>query len=124
MVDMQSVMESIAKHRKVVAEIGKTNKVVIFDALAAEGITRVGVSFDGEGDSGQIEAIAAYKGEESVPLPAGTLCLQSADWSGKEIRSVDLPFERAVETLCYDFLEIDHGGWEKMTAHSGNSSST
>ncbi len=45
------------------------NKASLFDALARTGITIVTVSFDGYGDSGQIEEIQAKAGDAPVELP-------------------------------------------------------
>ena len=43
-------------------EIQSTNKTALFDALAAANITLVTVTFDGVGDSGQIESIDVRSG--------------------------------------------------------------
>ena len=112
MVDMEAVLESMAQHRNVLCEVGKANKQVVFKALSAAGITSVTVEFDGEGDSGQIESVIACKDEAHVPLSDQTVTLQSASWDGKEIASRELPFRVAIERLCYDYLEQEHGGWE------------
>jgi len=42
---------------KGVAKVNELNKSILFEALAAAGLTLVEVEFDGEGDSGQIEGI-------------------------------------------------------------------
>ena len=39
------------------------NRDRLFDGLIAAGITYVTVTFDGEGDSGQIESIGAWAGD-------------------------------------------------------------
>jgi hypothetical protein len=51
------------------AELKPRNKTVLFDALAAAGVTHVVVSFDGYGDSSQIESIEAKAGDNIVNLP-------------------------------------------------------
>ncbi len=38
------------------------NKAALFEALAAAGITTAVVTFDGSGDEGQVEEVAAYAG--------------------------------------------------------------
>ena len=56
------------------AEMLPLNKAALFDALAAEGITSVVVTFDGSGDSGQIEEITAFSGENELSdLPEGSI---------------------------------------------------
>ena len=112
MVDMQSILESIEQHRKTLSETTKANKAVIFEALSAAGIDLVNVTFDGEGDSGQIENIIARKGEVQIPISDQTVTVQSASWDGREVAFQELPLREAIEQLCYDFLEQEHGGWE------------
>ena len=112
MIDMQEVMNSIAKRTEALAEAWKFNKEAFFIALSAAHITQVTVTFDGEGDSGQINDIAAFKGDESVPLPEQTLAIRTVSWDGSSTTSVEQPVGSALETICYDFLEQEHGGWE------------
>jgi hypothetical protein len=120
MTDMKSILESIKQHRKVLCEVGKANKTVVFDALSAAGITSVTIEFDGEGDSGQIESVIACQGEAQVPIPEQALTLQSASWDGKEVRPREMPFDEAIERLCYDYLEETHGGWENNDGAFGD----
>ena len=61
------------EHDRLDAELRPANKAVVFDALAAAGITIVTVRFDGYGDSGQIEDIEAKAGDEVVALPPGNV---------------------------------------------------
>jgi hypothetical protein len=112
MVDMQSILESIEQHRKTLSETTKANKAVIFEALSAAEIDLVNVTFDGEGDSGQIENIIARKGEVQIPISDQTVTVQSASWDGKEVTVREQSIGEAIEQLCYDFLEQEHGGWE------------
>ena len=111
MIDMNSIMESIARHREALAEAWKTNRDVFFAALASAEITRITVTFDGEGDSGQINEITAFKGDEPLALPSQVISIRSVDWNGESTMS-EKPLEAAIESLCYDFLEQEHGGWE------------
>ena len=112
MVEMSEIMQSIARHREALAEAWKLNKEVFFSALSAAQITRVTVTFDGEGDSGQIDDIAAYHGDELAPLPAETVELRTVSWGDNALAVVHQSLSSALETLCYDFLEQEHGGWE------------
>jgi hypothetical protein len=112
MIDMEKIMESIAKHRDALAEAWKLNRDVFFAVLSAAQITRVTVTFDGEGDSGQIDNIAAYRGDKLSPLPAQAIPIRTVGWNGDAITVEEKPLEAAIETLCYDFLAQEHGGWE------------
>ena len=112
MVDMEAILKSLSERRVHSRKIGKANKDVVFDALAANGFTRVNVSFDGEGDSGQIDNLAGYVGDVLTKLPEIKLLLQTSSWSGDNISTEEKSLPAAIEQLCYDFLEQDHGGWE------------
>jgi DNA-binding protein YbaB len=112
MVDMQSILESIEQHRKKLSETGAANKAIVFEALSAAGIDLVDVTFDGEGDSGQIDNIIAWKAQKEITISDQTVAVQSASWDGKDVAFQELPLREAIERLCYDFLEQEHGGWE------------
>jgi hypothetical protein len=57
------------------------NKEVLFDGLRLVGIAHVLVSFDGSGDSGQIESIEARDDlDQSVTLPAAQITFAGIDW--------------------------------------------
>lgn len=94
------------------ARLRETNKAALFDALAIAGIACVVVSFDGYGDSGQIESVEAKAGDEIVPLPTTTIAIGAAVWGKAEPETRSMPLEEAVEHLAYDFLEETHSGWE------------
>ena len=83
-----------------------------FAALAEAGISSVIAEFDGEGDSGQIGDINAYVGDAPAPFPETRVTLQRTSWGGDAVSIIDEPLAQAVETLCYDYLEQEHGGWE------------
>lgn len=93
-------------------ELGQINKAAIFAALAAADIDLVFVSFDGEGDSGQIQDITAGRKEQSLPLPDVNVKLLQAGWGKTEPEASEVNLREAIETLCYDFLADDHAGWE------------
>jgi hypothetical protein len=112
MIDMQEVMNLVAKRAEALAEAWKLNKAAFFDALSAAHITEVTVTFDGEGDSGQVNDINAFRGDEPVQLPEQTLAIRTVNWDGSATAVVEQAFGSALETICYDFLEQEHGGWE------------
>lgn len=88
------------------------NKKALFDALAAAKITQVIVTFDGYGDSGQVEDISALSGGETVDLPTGEINIARAVWGREDITESTMSVEDAVEQLAYDFLSETHPGWE------------
>jgi len=101
-----------ADYRTRAEGLHEQNKRVLFNALEAAGITSVLVSFDGSGDSGQIEDIEARKENEQVSFPDGAIEIFSTSYWQPEISSHTLPIEEAVERMAYDFLSETHGGWE------------
>jgi hypothetical protein len=88
------------------------NKAVLFDSLAAAGIAGVTVTFDGYGDSGQIERIDVEAGEETIPLPPDRIEIARTTWESPEIERQTQTVQEAIETLVYDFLRRVHSGWE------------
>jgi hypothetical protein len=117
MTDSNHVFPEFDLYRTIQKALNAKNKAAVFDALARAGITRVTVSFDGEGDSGCIEEISAYRGEEPCKLPALLVTLLEAGWDNAIPTQESL--RKAVETLCYDFLSQEHGGWEDNEGASG-----
>jgi hypothetical protein len=91
------------------AAAGIASVLVVFDALAAAGIASVLVEFDGEGDSGQIEYICA---DDSAEIPQTFIEMQQVAWGTGKLDSVQTTLREAIEKLCYDFLDQEHGGWE------------
>lgn len=112
MTDFESFRSSYEQHGEAVAKANALNRVVVFDALAAAGITAVTVHFDGEGDSGQIDDITAHAGDRLIPLPATVLTIHTAEWNRNDLPVREQSLSEAVEHLCYGFLEQEHGGWE------------
>lgn len=84
-------------------------KASLFNFLAANGIVLVTVDFDGCGDSGQIEGITAFDEHGEVALPATGFVAPDVDEAAADASG---PIEGAIETLVYDLLQTEHGGWE------------
>src|SRR5690606_6849491 len=66
------------------AELFKLNKGVLLDALASAGVTHVVVTFDGYGDSGQIENVEVRSGDYAIPMPERTIETAEALWGQSE----------------------------------------
>jgi hypothetical protein len=94
------------------ADLLPRNKATLFDALAAAGITDIIVTFDGYGDSGQIENIEVKAGDALAPLPQGDIERCSAAWGRAEAVRSRVSIADAIECLAYDLLEQTHSGWE------------
>jgi hypothetical protein len=110
--DFESTFSAYNRHREARASLSAGNKNAVFDALGAANITQVLVEFDGMGDSGQIENVTAHRGDELVELPSTTVTIQQIAWGSSEPVTTEQTLKEAVETLCYDYLEETHDGWE------------
>ena len=102
--DMEAILESISAPRRTVRKSVRRTRTVVFDALAANGFTRVNVTFDGEGDSGQIDNLAGYVGDVFTKLPEmKDHMLQASGWSDDKIDHERQSLTDAIEPLCYDY---------------------
>lgn len=113
-------LEQMERQNARAEQIRPANKAAVFDALARAGITRVLVTFDGYGDSGQIEFIEARAGQEMVELSSDTVLLADPLWDGSGTETVCLPLREAIEKLAYDALEVTHSGWENNDGGFGD----
>ncbi len=111
-IDLASIFAAHAERQARIDALRPGNKDRLFDGLATAGITHVTVTFDGEGDGGQIEGIAAWAGEAEVEFPAMEIGYAALTWDNPEIEMRQLSLEDVVEQLAYDFLSDTHGGWE------------
>lgn len=107
-------------HEQRAAALRPANKAALFDALAAAGITSVTVTFDGYGDSGQIEDVTTQRGDTIVDLPAGQVALSSAGWNSDGVSTAQVDLAAAIEQLCYDLLQQSHPGWENNDGAFGD----
>lgn len=111
-VTMADIMAQIASENSARAALRPANKAAVFAALAGAGIVSVIVTFDGYGDSGQIESIDARSADADVPLPEETIAIVGIVWGRSEPEARTLSVREAIEHLVYDALSETHGGWE------------
>ncbi len=93
-------------------EIFQTNKVTLFSALERAGVTKIVITFDGYGDSGQIENVEAKAGDDDMAMPNAMIEFATTVWGQPEPERSSVTVATAVESLTYDALERTHGGWE------------
>jgi hypothetical protein len=103
-----------AAHQSRSTALRAGNKQALLAALAEVGIAALVVSFDGYGDSGQIESVDVRRadGSEMSLSDAVTVRLQAAVWDVEETKDHVLPLGEAVEWFVYDLLGGLYGGWE------------
>lgn len=107
------VLAECEAHDRRAAALLPANKAALFDALAAAEITTVTLTFDGYGDSGQIEDVTAQEGDAIVDLPTAQIFLLSAEWNMDAVSTAPVEIAAAIEQLCYDLLQHSHPGWKK-----------
>ncbi len=119
----QAAVDILAQNRafgELCKAVRAGNKTMLFDALAAAGITKTIVHFDGCGDSGQIEDIVAYAGDTEAEIPSGAIEIARARWGETEANHEPCSLRDAIEALSYDALEETHGGWENNEGAFGD----
>jgi len=120
MTDAANFMATYQRHQEALAKTNELNKSAVFDALASLGITSVRVNFNGEGDSGQIEETVAYQDKQPTQIPNLNIDFHRIGWGNSEATTSPSPLHEAIETLCYDYLSQEHGGWENNDGGYGD----
>ena len=111
--DLARIMAEQTEREAAEVALHAKNKEALFDGLRLVGIAHVLVSFDGSGDSGQIESIDARSDlDASVTLPAAQITFAGIDWQSGAPTERRLTLEGAVEELVYDLLSDTHSGWQ------------
>lgn len=111
-INWDEVTARSAIHDCLVTEARPINRAALLQALADAGITLVVVSFDGYGDSGQIENVESHCGGTVVELPAIEIDWLRADWNTDQHQHERMSLRLAIENVVYDCLEETHQGWE------------
>jgi hypothetical protein len=120
MSDVTEMMLQYQAHAKALAEANTINKTAIFSALATASITLVTVTFDGGGDSGQIQDVLAHVGDAPTDLPNVQVEMQRASWNGSKVDACKISLRDAIEEICFDYLSQEHGGWENNDGGQGD----
>lgn len=102
------------------AELQPLNKTALFEALSAAGVTLVIVSFDGYGDSGQIENVEVKAGDTVVAMPECTIEIAEAACDQAEPNRTTISIAEVIERLVYDLLTDTHCGWENNDGAYGD----
>ncbi len=93
----------------------------IYAALKRLGISQIEVIYDGSGDSGCIEDVAAFDADGALvhPLPDETVTILRREAKWDETRKVwkdtftpaTVPLREAITDWCYDVLEEHFPSW-------------
>jgi hypothetical protein len=109
--DFTTYLAHHAEQMRRLDECRPANMAALFDALATAGITHVIVTFDGGGDSGQIESVDASNADGAVALPEADFAYASPG-EGEAFEHSAMSLKDAIEELAYDLLRDTHAGWE------------
>lgn len=101
------------------------NRHIIFDALNELDVHHLTITFDGGSDNGQIESIKAFANAPADPVKTISLPHVAMELWRYDHETADLSpnlesLESAVETLAYDLLEDQYGGWENNDGAFGD----
>jgi hypothetical protein len=119
---MDDIWAKIKQDQIKKADQVKANAKLLFDTLEESRVASIEVTFDGCGDSGQIETITYedHRGKEvSEPqlVVKGSFTGKHHEWDDKKKKFVEVgggegKVRDIIEQICYDKLEASHGGWE------------
>jgi len=119
---MDDIMAQIKADQLKKADQVKHNANLLFDTLQESRVASIEVTFDGCGDSGQIESVIYedHRGKEvSEPklVVKGSFTGKHHEWDDKKKTFVEVggsegKVREIVEQVCYDKLQASHGGWE------------
>ena len=113
--------EEQAQRRAALAPaVAEFNKKALFDALRPLSITGVEVTFDGYGDSGQLDEPSFANATGAVDPPCGEIEVQSVLYDGSGIETARVSITEAIEQICYDLLGEHHAGWENNDGAYGD----
>ena len=95
------------------AEILPHNKDNLFNALAAAGIILVTTEFDGSGDSGQFDEPVGFDDANTiVTVPESSITVETVNFAMETVSTELRTVHDFIETLAYELLGNEHGGWE------------
>lgn len=94
-------------------------KAAFCPILAAHGIVRVSIDYDGEGDEGQVHTITAFAADNTiVELPQVDCERHQTHFCGQV--SVDIArLSDVLDTFAYEALAMFHQGWENGNGACG-----
>jgi len=119
---MDDIYQQIAQERLTKQQAVKSNAKALFDFLQKSRIVTINATFDGCGDSGQINGVEYldHRGKD-MATPVGKVPNSRLEagyhWNDKKKKMEELPprqgcVEELVHEICYDKLGSKHMGWE------------
>jgi hypothetical protein len=120
--NMAKIVAEMKKDQKVKGDKAKNNAKALFDTLADTKVVSIEATFDGCGDSGQINDIF-FLDHRGKGLACPKLVVKGShqgyhhEWDEKKKEFVEVgggegDVSKVVEEICYDRLAAYHPGWE------------
>lgn len=106
------------KRRAMAPVIVKRAVDALREALAPDLISSILIRYDGYGDSGQVEEITLYRGEEAVSEDDAVFDLKvevptyQRYTETMEEGTMSGPLREVLEYLAMDLIDLEHDGWE------------
>jgi hypothetical protein len=120
-IDMAQIMRELAQRAETKRGTVAINKPRILEALAAAGVTRVEMRYDGEGDSGGVEQIQCYGADgASLDIPETMVAMHEQGWRDQPDHDRSMRLADALECFLLDVIECAHDGWENNEGAFGN----
>lgn len=105
------------------------NRALLLRALFENEIKSIVAHFDGQNDSGSINTIEAVSVDDETEITDDTLCSvylrgvtpagetltnswDNGTYSRRNFEQKPLSLFELIENVCYETLEVAHGGWE------------
>lgn len=102
------------------------NRDRIIDALKQLDITRVVIAYSGSGDSGQIDEVSLYRGNDLVEVKTElTMQTYKSRWDADLSKWLEYSADEsyvlpeALQNFVYDWIESEYSGWENNDGASG-----
>lgn len=115
----EDILQQMQEQRRLRGETRPINARAVFDALAVAGITQVVATFDGSGDSGQVEEVTASVGDDDAELPSVMVEHIDVNYDGTKT-GAEVDLRQAIENIVYEVLEETHAGWENNDGAYGD----
>lgn len=105
----------------------RKNRKAILAALSKIEATNVEVCYSGSGDSGQVDGVSILRDEETIDASQVMIDFEeekshhnheTKQWE-RIVSTEPKSLPDAIESLCYDLLEREHGGWENNEGADG-----
>lgn len=123
---MNDILTSYLKMKSDARARTLINRDRILEALKKLDITRVVISYSGSGDSGQIDDVSLYHGNEIIEIKTELVVrISKSRWNADLSKWIEYSADEshvlseALRDFVYDWIESEYAGWENNDGASG-----